>query len=106
MGETANRAEAPDQTAGPINTEAVQRLVAGAVQRLQPENVVVVTLPRRAQMPPAGQSLASFGPLTVSASSKRPLQILVLVLVLLNVGLGVGLGFTMLRFKRQRAVRS
>ncbi|MBN1944189.1 MAG: hypothetical protein JW797_00880 [Bradymonadales bacterium] len=89
-----------------VNTTAVQRLVAGAVEGLDPSNVVVVTTPRAVSVVPPGEGLVNLGPWTVSTASKVPLQLLVVIPILLNLMLGAALAFLVIRRRRLRAPRT
>lgn len=59
----------------PIAEPAVQRIVAGGVPELAPEDVSVVLVARPAPPVNAGRELSHVGPLVVSRASIRPLQI-------------------------------
>jgi type III secretion protein J len=62
-------------SAAPIDVRDVQRLLAGGVAGLAPENVAVVMI-RRAEAPPAddGATLSHVGPIAVARTSARALQ--------------------------------
>ncbi len=68
----------------PLSTDAVRRLVAGAVPGLSADRVSVVATP---VAPPATDSpaLSHFGPLSVTRSSLTPLRVLVGVAAGLNL---------------------
>jgi len=70
-----------------VSTEQVQRLVAGAVQGIEPEGVTVVIAraPASTRSQPAW---ASLGPFVVSPSSRPGLMAALAVMALLNVLLG------------------
>jgi type III secretion protein J len=63
--------------ATPIAASDVQRLVAGGVAGLSPENVAVVTVARVGPPSAAGDpaQLAHVGPIAVARTSARPLQV-------------------------------
>lgn len=71
----------------PIAAGDVQRLVAGAVPGLSPNQVAVVTLPVPEPPRPQERELARFGPVTVTRSSVLPLRTIIGGAVLLNLGL-------------------
>lgn len=74
-------------SAPPIAIGDVQRLVAGALPGLKPNDVSVVALPVATPTRPAERELARFGPVTVTRSSVFPLRTLVGGAVLLNLAL-------------------
>lgn len=77
----------------PLAEKDVQRLVAGAVPGLQPEQVAVVNTP--SPVAPAGheRDLARLGPIAVTRSSVGPLRLIFGGGALMNiVAIGVGLG--------------
>ena len=73
--------------APPIAINDIQRLVAGAVPALAPNQVSVVAAP--VPLPPRlpERELARFGPVTVTRSSVFPLRTIVGGALLLNLGL-------------------
>lgn len=72
--------------APPLTSDAIQRLVAGAVAGLEPARVTVVLVPRPARPEAArGRALARVGPLTVAAASSAPLKALLGALFVLLV---------------------
>jgi type III secretion protein J len=83
----------------PVAVGEVQRLVAGAVPGLSPEqvNVVLATTPAgRASTP----DLARFGPLTVTQGSAMALRALAAGIVLLNLALLAGILLLWSRLRR------
>jgi type III secretion protein J len=74
-------------SAPPLAAGEVQRLVAGAVPGLAPEQVSVVLLPAPARTRPAERQLARLGPLTVARASLPALRVVVGIAVLLNAAL-------------------
>jgi type III secretion protein J len=87
----------------PINTDACQRLVAGAIDRLDPNSVVVITTPRVVHVAEADAGLVSLGPITVSAGSQRTLQLILGVLSSLVLLLGAALIITLARRRQPSA---
>lgn len=83
----------------PISIEAVRQLVAGAVPGLSEDAVKVVATSVPASAPRREQSLARFGPVTVTQASLVPLKMLVAAVVLLNLVL---LGLLALLWNRAR----
>jgi type III secretory pathway lipoprotein EscJ len=71
----------------PLAASDVQRLVAGAVPGLLPEQVSVVMLPAAPRTRAGEQRLARLGPLTVAKSSLFGLRVMVGLAVLLNAAL-------------------
>jgi type III secretion protein J len=71
----------------PLTTTDVQRLVAGAVPGLAPDQVTVVMVPAPPRGRPVERQLAQLGPLTVTRSSLLGLRALVAVAVLVNAAL-------------------
>ncbi len=85
--------------APPIATGDVQRLVAGAVAGLEPQQVSVVLSLAPALARPKERDLARVGPLTLTRSSVTPLRLLIGGGVLLNLVL---LGVVLLLWTRMR----
>ena len=80
--------------ASPIDAPAVQRLVAGAVSGLSPEDVAVVLLARPALAPSLDRSLAHLGPIAVTRGSAVYLRAFVaLSLLVLVATLGTAVAF-------------
>ncbi|HTQ02650.1 MAG TPA: hypothetical protein VMI54_02295 [Polyangiaceae bacterium] len=71
----------------PLTTAEVQRLVAGAVPGLAPEQVAVVMLPAPAKPRPPDRQLARLGPLTVTQASLFALRGIIGVAAVLNAAL-------------------
>jgi len=71
----------------PVAVGEVQRLVAGAVPGLSPDQVSVVMLSSPAHARPAEQQLARLGPLTVTRASLVALRAVIGVAILLNAAL-------------------
>jgi len=71
----------------PLTTEAVQKLVAGGVNGLQPSEVAVVTVSRAAPAEAHESQLAHVGPIAVARSSSRTLQLSVAGLLALVLAL-------------------
>jgi type III secretion protein J len=87
----------------PITTEAVQKLVAGGVNGLQPSDVAVVTVSRAAPAEMHESQLAHVGPFAVARSSSRTLQIVMGGLLALVVALMTASLFLYTRLVRARA---
>ncbi len=87
----------------PIAPEEVQRLVAGAVPKLEVARVAVVatSVPAPPQSPE--RELARFGPVTTTRSSLLPLRAGVGVAILLNLSLFALLWFVAMQLRRTRA---
>jgi type III secretion protein J len=83
----------------PLAAFDVQRLVAGAVPGLLPENVSIVMTAAPAPGLSPAKELSRLGPLTVTRSSMSPLRGMIAVAVLSNVVL---LGFVLLLWTRLR----
>jgi type III secretory pathway lipoprotein EscJ len=71
----------------PIAAQEVQRLVAGAIPGLAPEQVSVVMVPAPPRGRPPERQLARLGPLTVTHASLFALRSMIGVVVLLNAAL-------------------
>jgi type III secretion protein J len=88
----------------PVSADAVQRLVAGGVAGLVPDDVVVVMVPRST---PAGLGaaggLAHVGPIAVARASVRQLQAALVALVALVAALA---GATLVLYTRLARARS
>jgi type III secretion system YscJ/HrcJ family lipoprotein len=86
--------------APPIAASDVQRLVAGAVPGLSPNQVSVVTVPVPTAERPAERELSRFGPVTVTRGSVFPLRGIVGSALLLNLGLLGALVWAWARVRR------
>ncbi len=75
--------------APPLTENAVQRLVAGGVRGLSPDNVSVVMVPRAPHPTVKDSGLAHVGPIAVARGSLRPLQFGAAGLVVLLLVFGV-----------------
>ncbi|HEV8248084.1 MAG TPA: hypothetical protein VGP93_20055, partial [Polyangiaceae bacterium] len=71
----------------PIATSDVQRLVAGAVPGLAPDQVSVVMTSAPLQSRPLDRGLSQFGPLAVTKGSIVPLRLMVGIVISVNVAL-------------------
>jgi len=71
----------------PLTAAEVQRLVAGAVPGLLPEQVAVVMLPAPSRPRPPDRQLARLGPLTVTHASLFALRGIIAVAAVLNAAL-------------------
>lgn len=71
----------------PLTQSEVQRLVAGAVPGLLPEQVSVVMLPAAAKPRPPDRQLARLGPLTVTHASLFALRGIIGIAAVLNAAL-------------------
>ncbi len=83
----------------PLATSDVQRLIAGAVPGLAPEQVSVVMAPATLQSRPPERNLAQFGPITVVRSSVGPVRWMVGVILVVNAAL---IGCLLLLWSRLR----
>ena len=84
-----------------ISVSDVQRLVAGAVDGVEPEDVFVVYVPWELSSSQEGvNELARLGPFGVTRGSHRPLQMLLVVLCGLILVFG---GLVAIRLRRNRA---
>jgi len=83
----------------PVSVSDIQRLVAGAVPGLAPENVAVVLSPSP-QAPAAERELARVGPLTVTRGSLSLLRVTALGIVGLNLLFVTGLLLLWSRLRR------
>jgi type III secretion protein J len=88
----------------PISVPEVQRLLAGGVGGLAPQDVAVVSLPRAANVPAGeGVALSHVGPIAVARTSARVLQLALGALLVLVAGLaGITLRLSA-RLSRARA---
>jgi type III secretion protein J len=87
----------------PLTTEAVQKLVAGGVNGLQPADVAVVTISRAAPAETHDSQLAHVGPFAVARSSSQTLQMAMGALLVLVLGLAAASAFLFTRLARARA---
>jgi type III secretion protein J len=85
--------------APPLALSDVQRLVAGAVPGLAPEDVSVVSAPAPVSARPADKELRRVGPITVTRASLSPLRFVAGGVVLLNLVL---LGAVLLLWSKVR----
>lgn len=84
-----------------FDDDAVRRLVAGAVEDMDPENVAVVSIPAEPP-PPAERQLARVGPFTVSRSSALGLKIALGALLATNLVLALVLALAWRQARRAR----
>jgi type III secretion protein J len=84
----------------PIATSDLQRLVAGAVPGLAPDQVSVIMTPAPAQSRPADRGLSQFGPIAVTKGSMTPLRAMVGVVVVANAVLIASLMLLWTRLRR------
>lgn len=88
----------------PLSADAVQRLVAGGVAGLVPDDVVVVMVPRGASAAlGAADGLAHVGPIAVARASVRQLQAALVALVALVAALA---GATLVLYTRLARART
>lgn len=87
----------------PVDPEAVQRLVAGAVAGLAAADVAVVLVPRLPQGPAPGAELTALGPVTVTRSTAIYLRGLVVLALLASALPTVALLVLWQRSRRQLA---
>ncbi len=81
----------------PISVPEVQRLVAGAIDRMTPQQVEVVTTAIAVPVVSTNIKMTQVGPVSVAASNKTTLQALVGLLVIMVLGLAAGLSFVLVR---------
>ena len=89
----------------PLATESVQRLIAGGVAGMMPNDVAVVTVSRVAivQLAGGGNSLAHVGPIAVARTSMRTLQAGLVALIALVALLAAATLLLYTRLARARA---
>lgn len=85
---------------GTVNAETIQRLVAGAVEDMAPDDVAVVSVPTKVT-PVASAGLVRVGPVSVTRGSERVLKAIL-------VGIAVGFMFVggLLSWMLQRSRRA
>jgi type III secretory pathway lipoprotein EscJ len=81
----------------PVNIPDVQRLVAGAIDRMTPQQVEVVTTAIAVPVDSSNIKMTQVGPVSVAASNKITLQALVGLLVMMVLGLAAALSFVIIR---------
>ncbi len=81
----------------PVHIPDVQRLVAGAIDRMTPQQVEVVTTAIAVPVDSANIKMTQVGPVSVAASNKITLQALVGLLVVMVLGLAAALSFVIIR---------
>jgi len=77
----------------PVSIPDVQRLVAGAIDRMTPQQVEVVTTAIAVPADSSNIKMTQVGPVSVAASNKFTLQALVGLLVMMVLGLAAALSF-------------
>ncbi len=84
----------------PLSEADVQRLVAGAVSGMIPEQVSVIATPVPGPRTLPDRALARFGPITVTRASLTPLRIAVGAIVVFDITLIVAVLLAWLRVRR------
>ncbi len=84
----------------PLAELDVQRLVAGAVSGLEPQQVSVVATPVPGSRAPTDRALTHLGPITVTRSSLPPLRIAVGAIVAFDLALLAAVLLAWLRLRR------